>query len=116
LFAAALRQTDIGPAGKPVFLVPGAFAVAEQNECDHFDSARIAERPAYLAAAPSSSSMRSSWLYLHTRSVRLAEPVLICPAAVPTARSAMVESSVSPERWEMIVPYFASCAIFTASS
>ena len=29
--------------------------------------------------APSSSSIRSSWLYLQTRSVRLAEPVLICP-------------------------------------
>ena len=47
--------------------------------------------------------MRSSWLYLQTRSVRLAEPVLICPAAVPTARSAIVVSSVSPERCEMIV-------------
>ena len=60
-------------------------------------------RPANVAAAPSSSSMRSSWLYLQTRSVRLAEPVLIWPAAVPTARSAIVESSVSPERCEMIV-------------
>ena len=52
---------------------------------------------------PSSSSMRSSWLYLQTRSVRLADPVLIWPAAVPTARSAIVASSVSPERCEMIV-------------
>ena len=50
---------------------------------------------------PSASSMRSSWLYLATRSVRLAEPVLIWPALVPTARSAMVVSSVSPERCEM---------------
>ena len=33
-------------------------------------------------AAPSSSSMRSSWLYFATRSVRLADPVLICPALV----------------------------------
>ena len=45
--------------------------------------------------------MRSSWLYFATRSVRLAEPVLICPAPVATARSAMVVSSVSPERCEM---------------
>ena len=47
--------------------------------------------------------MRSSWLYLATRSLRLADPVLICPADVPTARSAIVLSSVSPERCEMIV-------------
>ena len=53
------------------------------------------------ALAPSSSSMRSSWLYLATRSERLAEPVLIWPAPVATARSAMVVSSVSPERCEM---------------
>ena len=66
-------------------------------------SARMAARPANVALAPSSSSMRSSWLYLQTRSVRLAEPVLIWPAAVPTARSAIVASSVSPERCEMIV-------------
>ena len=44
--------------------------------------------------------MRSSWLYLAMRSVRLAEPVLIWPALVATARSAMKASSVSPERWE----------------
>ncbi len=30
-----------------------------------------------------------------------AEPVLICPAPVATAKSAMKVSSVSPERWEM---------------
>ena len=43
--------------------------------------------------------MRRSWLYLAMRSVREAEPVLICPALVATARSAMKVSSVSPERW-----------------
>ena len=43
--------------------------------------------------------MRSSWLYLATRSLRLSEPVLIWPARVATARSAMVVSSVSPLRW-----------------
>ena len=36
------------------------------------------------------------------RSVRLAEPVLIWPALVATAMSAMVVSSVSPLRWLMI--------------
>ena len=34
-------------------------------------------RPGYRAAAPSCSSMRRSWLYFATRSVRLALPVLI---------------------------------------
>ena len=54
--------------------------------------------PGYCAASPSSSSMRSSWLYLATRSVRLGAPVLIWPAFRATAMSAMVASSVSPER------------------
>jgi hypothetical protein len=38
---------------------------------------------------------------LATRSVRQSEPVLIWPALVATAMSAMVTSSVSPERCEM---------------
>jgi len=45
--------------------------------------------PAYGAASPSSSSMRSSWLYLERRSERQGAPVLICPVQRPTARSAM---------------------------
>src|SRR6185436_13675303 len=114
-FAAAIGQIDIGPAREPVLLVPGAFAVTQQDEGDHFESDRIAERPANFALPPSSSSIRSSWLYLQTRSVRLADPVLIWPAPVPTARSAIVASSVSPDRCEMIVPYRASRAILTAS-
>ena len=52
----------------------------------------------YSAMSPNSSSMRSSWLYLATRSVRLGAPVLIWPALRATAMSAMVASSVSPER------------------
>ena len=51
--------------------------------------------------APSSSWMRSSRLYLQTRSVRHSDPVLICPQPLPTARSAMVVSSVSPERCDV---------------
>ena len=54
--------------------------------------------PGYSATSSSSSSMRSSWLYLATRSVRLGAPVLIWPALTATAMSAMVASSVSPER------------------
>ena len=54
--------------------------------------------PAYSAISPNSSSIRMSWLYLAIRSVRDIEPVLICPQLVATAISAMVVSSVSPER------------------
>ena len=57
-----------------------------------------ADLPGNSAMSPSSSSMRSSWLYLATRSVRLGAPVLIWPAFRATAMSAMVASSVSPER------------------
>ena len=60
--------------------------------------------------------MRRSWLYFAIRSVRLAEPVLICPAPVATAKSAINESYVSPERCETIDVYPASAAIFMASS
>ena len=57
-----------------------------------------AAMPGYTALPPSCSSMRSSWLYLATRSVRLGAPVLIWQVFKATARSAMVVSSVSPER------------------
>src|SRR3954463_10742804 len=53
-----------------------------------------------MAVLPSSSSILRSRLYLATRSVRASEPVLIWPARVATARSAMKVSSVSPERGE----------------
>ena len=65
-------------------------------ECRH------AVMPGYTAASPSSSSMRRSWLYFATRSVLLGAPVLIWQVFNATARSAIVVSSVSPERWEEI--------------
>ena len=40
---------------------------------------------------------KRTWLYLARRSERQGAPVLIWPVARPTARSAMKESSVSPE-------------------
>ena len=58
----------------------------------------------YFADLSSSSSIRINWLYFAMRSVRDIEPVLICPAFVATARSAIVVSSVSPLRWEIITP------------
>ena len=45
--------------------------------------------PAYPIFPSSSSSMRSSWLYLLRRSERQGAPVLISPVQRPTARSAM---------------------------
>ncbi len=60
--------------------------------------------------------MRSSWLYFATRSERDMEPVLICVAVVPTAMSAIVASSVSPERWVMFAAYYAASAMRIAAS
>src|SRR5438045_2978002 len=70
--ASLVVEVDVGPPGEPVLLVPGAFAVANQNESIHAyadleASCRMAARPAYFACAPSSSSIRSSWLYFAMR-------------------------------------------------
>lgn len=59
--------------------------------------------------------MRSAWLYLATRSERAGAPVLIWPQLVATARSAIVVSSVSPERWLIMQRNPARWAISTAS-
>src|SRR5512142_865073 len=80
------------------------------------DYDRNARRPGYSASGPSASSIRSSWLYFATRSVRDGAPVLIWPAPVATAKSAIVTSSVSPERCEMTAVYPASRAIRMAAS
>ena len=57
--------------------------------------------PGYNARSPSSPSIRSSWLYFAVRSERAGAPVLIWPVPSATARSAIVASSVSPERWDI---------------
>ena len=46
-----------------------------------------------------------SWLYLAVRSPLEGAPALIWPALVATAKSAIVVSSVSPERWLITTPY-----------
>ena len=53
--------------------------------------------PAYCAMSPSSSSILRSWLYFASLSERLIEPVLISPVSRATTRSAIVQSSVSPD-------------------
>src|SRR6185437_2521863 len=113
LRASGIREVDVRPAGEPVFLVPGAFAVAHQHQFLH---CRKAFLPANFALSPRRSSMRSNWLYLAMRSVRLAEPVLIWPAFVATTRSAMNGSSVSPERCDTTAVYPAFAAVCIASS
>src|SRR5207247_8652647 len=60
--------------------------------------APTASGPMYRAASPSSSSIRSKRLYFATRSLRDGAPVLIWPVPIATTRSAIVVSSVSPER------------------
>merc|ERR1719486_993504 len=71
--------------------------------------------PANTALAPDSSSMRKSWLYLALRSERHGAPVLIWPQQRPTAISAIVVSSVSPDRCEHIIPQSFCLHSFTAS-
>ena len=60
-------------------------------------------QPGKTAWSPSWSSIRSSWLYFAVRSERAGAPVLIWPLFVATAMSAIVASSVSPDRCEMTV-------------
>jgi hypothetical protein len=53
------------------------------------------------AEAPRDLSISSSLLYFAIRSLRHADPVLIWPPPMATAKSAMKLSSVSPDRWEI---------------
>src|SRR5689334_6967917 len=78
--------------------IPPAIEDGENQRLGAGHYCRSALLPAKRAESASCCSMRSNWLYLAMRSVRLAEPVLICPAPVATTRSAMNGSSVSPER------------------
>src|SRR3972149_4852838 len=69
-----------------------------------------------MAVSPSSSSILISWLYLASLSVLDNDPVLIWPVLHATDRSAIVVSSVSPERCEITAVYPALFAISTESS
>src|SRR5215472_12841358 len=104
-----MRQKDHGSG------VPSTAGASVDEDALRMRYWRNTERPAYTAEGPSCSSMRISWLYLASRSERDSDPVLICPQLVATARSAIVVSSVSPDRCEKTVPQPARCAISTAS-
>ena len=100
--AACRDRSDAGPIVATIF-------VRRRRRCSHrseVSGARGEGDPARDTSprSPSSSSIRSSWLYFAMRSVRDGEPVLIWPAFVATAMSAIVASSVSPERWETTTP------------
>lgn len=101
-----LPKIDAGAGGAAIVIGHPRLAVmaalgmrGEVQAVDYFVGGHLkTDRPAYSPASPSISSIRINWLYLQMRSVRQSEPVLICPALVATTTSAMVVSSVSPER------------------
>src|SRR5687767_15667043 len=107
-----IHRPEDGPAplaaGEPAR--PRAGCV-EERRSDYF----FQNFPPYCACSPSSSSMRNSWLYLATRSLRAGAPVLIWPQLVATARSAIVVSSVSPERCDITDVYADRVARSTVS-
>src|SRR5271166_4493475 len=90
-------------AGKP------PLTRSDRPECS-LSARRRKERPvahangdSNCADLPSSASISRSRLYLAMRSLRLAEPVLICPPPIATVKSARNASSVSPERCDTTV-------------
>ena len=94
--AAGIVHRDLKPAN---ILIPVSAAIARLPKFGSLTRSHYLIVPPYTALAPRISSIRSNWLYLAMRSERLAEPVLIWPVPRATARSAIVVSSVSPERW-----------------
>lgn len=98
LFARLCLASSVG---RPSYKQTARPRILEQAAFESFPTINDPQPlnvPPYRASLPSSSSIRRSWLYLQIRSVRLAEPVLICPVFNATARSAIVVSSVSPDR------------------
>lgn len=59
--------------------------------------------PKYRALEPNICSIFNNLLYFAILSERDSEPVLMSPLFTATAKSAIKVSSVSPERWEIIV-------------
>src|SRR5579871_625816 len=102
IFAQQFVVGRLARGGNGVALDGGSETPTVEDSEDQRSRAGHYWRKAFLpgnrAESPSACSMRSNWLYLAMRSVRLADPVLIWPAPVATTRSAMNGSSVSPER------------------
>src|SRR5690606_20553862 len=71
------RLARHGDGVVPAFGADPEAVEHDQDERGHAagNRARMAALPAYFAPEPSASSILSSWLYLATRSLRLADPV-----------------------------------------
>ena len=95
-YLCALKQTYRRKSGRP-----RPERVAAACTSGTYVKPAIPRTPANPTAV--SSSIRSSWLYFAWRSALRTDPILICPAPVATAKSAMNESSVSPERADTTV-------------
>jgi len=84
--ALLVKLNQIGTVTETLDAIAMASAAAYRSVISHrsgeTEDSTIADLAVGTAAEPSSSSMRSNWLYLATRSLRDAEPVLIWPAAV----------------------------------
>ena len=72
-----LHLVDTSGHGVPVDTSGHGVPVDEVGGRSGYFARGKAERPAYTAASPSSSSMRSNWLYFATLSLRAGAPVLI---------------------------------------
>ena len=60
---------------------------------------RTTRRPRFTGRAAVLVLVLAVLTVSYASSLRAGAPVLICPQSVATARSAIVVSSVSPERW-----------------
>ena len=99
-FGGGVRWPDITPAmdtrARPLLV---ASVTPPAIERYRLGPSRFAHQPRpYGRLVRSSSAISISRLYFATRSPRAGAPFFICPAPVPTARSAINESSVSPDR------------------
>jgi hypothetical protein len=97
-----LSLPDVGEMEYCSVLCLGVLSIMPEQKIYFIDSTydftNLKSFLANRALSPKASSILNNWLYFATRSERESEPVLICPVLSATARSAMVLSSVSPER------------------
>ena len=95
-FAAIL---DVGNDQTPVLWASNTMFITA-DVVSLYNQSHLPAAGAPPAALPNSTSISSSRLYLAIRSLRQAEPVLIWPPPMATAKSARNASSVSPDRCE----------------
>ena len=97
-----LTGISFGKMNRAIFELVFSHGLAERRaELQVYRGTAKAELPAYRP--PSCSFIRRSWLYFAVLDDPASDPILICLLFSPTARSASVASSVSPDRAEIIV-------------